>query len=71
MIEILTGIGQGILTIINLIGNTIASVVWAILNIGKFATTITALFAYCPTFIVVFLEVSLALTILFAVIKLM
>lgn len=71
MIDILSSIGDAIYTLFQLIINTITSVLWVIVNIGEFQSTIVALTAYCPSFILVFLEVSLALTIVFAIFKLL
>lgn len=71
MIAWLKAIGDFLLSIIMLIGNTLTSIVWVITSIPKFVTTVTAVFAYCPTQLLAFLEISLALIILFAIIKLL
>lgn len=71
MLEILSAIGDFLLSIVVLISNTLMSIVWVITSIPKFVTTITAVFAYCPTQLLAFLEISLALIIVFAIIKLL
>lgn len=71
MIEILTGIGEAIATLITFFINTISSLIWVVTNIDSFLTTVTSLAAYCPTFLLAFLEISLALTALFAVLKML
>lgn len=70
MIDILTGIGEAILTFLQYIGNLFESGLWFITNIGTFMGTIAELSAYCPTFLLVFLEVSLALMVLLAIFRL-
>lgn len=59
------------ITLCDFIVNQIATVKWVIEIIPEFATFYNSFFAYCPTFLMVFCEVSLALTILFAIIKLL
>lgn len=49
----------------------LALVIWVITSIPKFTASLTAIFAYCPTSLLIWLELSLALTVLFAVIKLL
>lgn len=71
MIAWLESIGQFFLSIISFIANTLSSIIWIITSIPQFVGSITAVFAYCPTPLLVFLEISLALTIVFAIIKLL
>lgn len=71
MIDFLLGIVEFLGSIVVIIGNTFASVIWVITNIPQFASSLTALFAYCPTPLLVWLEICIALTILFAIIKLL
>lgn len=71
MIDALLAIVDFIIAIGSFIFNTLASVIWVITSIPSFVSSITALFAYCPTFILVFLEISLALMVLFAIFKLL
>lgn len=71
MIDLLTGIVDFLGSIIVFIGNTFSSIIWVITSIPKFTSTFTAIFAYCPTPLLVWLEVCLALTVLFAIIKLL
>lgn len=71
MIAWFSAIGDFILSIITLIINTLSSIFWVLATIPKFVSTITAVFAYCPTQLLAFLEISLALIILFAIIKLL
>lgn len=71
MMDVLYGIVDFIIAIASFIVNTFRSVVWVITSIPSFVGTITALFAYCPTFLLVFLEISLALMVLFAIFKLL
>lgn len=71
MIDFLASIVDFAISIVTFIRNTIASILWIITSIPQFLTTFTAIFAYCPTPLLVFLEVCLALTVVFALIKLM
>lgn len=71
MIEALTAIVDFISAIGSFIFNTLSSVIWVITSIPSFVTTISALFTYCPTFLLAFLEISLALMVLFAIFKLL
>lgn len=71
MIDALLGIADFLVAIANFLVNTFMSIVWVITSIPSFVGSITALFAYCPTFILAFLEISLALMVLFAVFKLL
>lgn len=71
MIDILSSIGEGLYTLLMLIFNTISTVLWAVLNIGTWISTLNALVAFCPSFILVFLEASLALMVVFAVLKIL
>lgn len=70
MIDFLVGIVDFCISLVQWLVNTFQSVVWVITSIPKFTGSITAIFAYCPTPLLIFLEISLALTVLFAVIKL-
>lgn len=70
MIDFLRGIVDFCISLAQWLANTFQSIAWLIVSIPKFTASITAVFAYCPTPLLVFLEVSLALTVLFAVIKL-
>lgn len=58
MMDVLYGIVDFIIAIASFIVNTFQSIVWVITSIPSFVGTITALFAYCPTFLLVFLEIS-------------
>ena len=71
MIDALMAIVAFIIAIGSFVFNTLASIIWVITSIPSFVGSITALFAYCPTFILVFLEISLALMVLFAIFKLL
>ena len=71
MIKALLGIVDFLAAIGQFIANTITSIIWVFTSIPSFVGTITSLFAYCPTFILVFLEISLALMVLFAIFKLL
>lgn len=71
MIDALLAIVDFVVAIGSFVFNTLASIYWLITSIPAFQATIMALFAYCPTFILAFLEISLALMILFAIIKLL
>lgn len=70
MIDMLLGIVEFLGSILKFFLNTLVSIVWVISSIPSFIGTITGVFAYCPSFLLVFLEISLALTVLFAIIKL-
>lgn len=71
MIDAILGIVDFLVSIVHLIGNTLASVAWAITSIPQFVGTFTSLIAYCPTYLVVWIECAIALTLLFAILKLM
>lgn len=71
MIDALMAIVDFIIAIGSFFYNTLASIIWVITSIPSFVGSITALFAYCPTFILAFLEISLALMVLFAIFKLL
>lgn len=71
MITLLKAIGDFLVSIGVLIINTIASILWVVGSIPQFIGSITAIFAYCPTELLAYLEISLALIILFAIIKLL
>ena len=71
MIDALLGIVDFLAAIASFVFNTISSIVWVVTSIPSFVGAITSLFAYCPTFILVFLEISLTLMVLFAVFKLL
>ena len=71
MLDALMGILDFLVTIVHLVGNTLASVVWVITSIPQFLGTFTGLLAYCPTYLVVWIEIALALTVLFAILRLM
>ena len=71
MIDALLGIVDFLAAIGSFIINTLTSIVWVITSIPSFVGSITALFAYSPPCILVFLEISLALMVLFAVFKLL
>lgn len=64
LIEFLTSIGNFIL-------NQIQSVVWVMEAIPQFVDFMMDYFAYCPPFLLVFLQVSLSVTVLLAVFKLL
>ena len=70
MIDFLAGIADFITSVVMLIMNTLSSVLWVIQAIPSFDTTFTGVFAYSPTALLVWLELSLALTVVFAIIKL-
>jgi len=71
VIDALLAIVDFIIAIGSFIFNTLASVIWVITSIPSFVSSITPLFAYSPPFILVFLEISLALMVLFAIFKLL
>lgn len=71
MVDALMGIVDFVIAIASFVINTLFSIIWVIRSIPSFVGSITALFAYCPYFVLVFLEISLALMVLFAVIKLL
>ena len=69
MISFFEGIVEFIVTAIGLVIQTFKSILWVIGSIPQFTVTITSLFAYCPAELLLFLEVSLAITILFAILR--
>ena len=69
MMDVLYGIVDFIVAIANFVVNFFMSIVWVVNSIPSFVSIVTALFAYCPTFLLVFLEISIALMVLFAVFK--
>lgn len=71
MIDFLLGIVEFLVTICGFIGNTLLSIIWAITSIPKFVSTLMQLADYCPTPLLVWIEVCIAVTIVFAVIRLL
>lgn len=71
MIDALLSVVDFLVSILQFFINTLMSIFWIIGSIPNFVSSITAIFAYCPTGLLVYLEICIALTILFAVIKLM
>ena len=71
MISFLESVVQFLVSIAQFFINTLRSIIWVVTSIPQFVGSITAIFAYCPSYLLVFLEISLALTILFAIIKLL
>lgn len=71
MIDFLLSIVDFLQSILMLVMNTLSSVVWVINSIPSFVMTFTAVFAYSPTILLVWLEIALALTIVFGIIKLL
>lgn len=70
MLDMLRGVVDFLVSVAELLRNTFTSICWVIVSIPQFIGSITAVFAYCPTSLLIWLEVCLALTVLFAVIKL-
>lgn len=71
MIGFIKGFIDFLVSIQNFISNTLISIIWTITSIPTFTASITAIFAYCPTELLIWLEICLALTVLFAIIKLL
>lgn len=71
MIDLLRGIVDFLVSVSQFIYGSIQSVIWVVSSIPKFISSITAVFAYCPSFLLVFLEISLAITVLLAIFKLL
>lgn len=71
MIDLLQGIVDFLVSVSQFIYGSIQSVIWVVSSIPKFISSITAVFAYCPSFLLVFLEISLAITVLLAIFKLL
>ena len=70
MIDAVLGIVDFLTSIVHFIANTLTSIIWVITSIPQFVGTFVGLLAYCPTYLVIWIECALALTLLFAVIKL-
>lgn len=58
------------MALIDFIANQIMTLIWAIQTIPQFVDFIFEFLAYCPSFLLFFMEASVALTVLFAVLKL-
>ena len=71
MIDAILGIVDFLISVYQLISNTLQSLCWVVASIPVFLGSVTSTFAYCPTPLLIWLEVCLALTVLFAVIKLL
>ena len=71
MLDAILGVVDFLVSIVHLIANTITSIIWVITSIPQFVATFTGLLAYCPTYLLVWIECALALTLLFAILKLM
>lgn len=62
---------DAISTFFEFIINTFKSLLWVISAIPQFVSTLTAAGAYLPTFLTAFFAVSLSVTVLYAVFKLL
>lgn len=71
MIDAIMGVVDFLTSIVSFIINTLSSIVWVVTSIPQFIGSITAVFAYCPTYLLVFLEISLSLMVVFAILKLL
>lgn len=71
MLDAIMGIVDAIVAFVKFIIGTLNSLVWLISSIPKFNVILLEIFAFCPTFLLAFLEVALALMVLFAVLKLL
>lgn len=71
MIDGFMAVIDAIIAFIKFIIGTLNSLVWLISSIPKFNVILLEVFAFCPTFLLSFLEVALALMVLFAILKLL
>lgn len=71
MLDAILGVVDFLKTALDFLINTVRSIIWIAESIPNFVSTVHGLFAYCPTPLLIFLEMSLALMILFAIIKLL
>ena len=67
MIQIIEAIG----TFFDFIINTLKSLLWVISAIPQFVSTLGAAGAYLPTFLSAFFTISISVTVLYAVFKLL
>lgn len=71
ILEWLGALTDIIMSLINLVITLVNSVIWFVTNLPQFVSGITASFAYAPTFLVPFLSASVALFVVFAIIRLL
>lgn len=71
MLEYLEAIAQFLISIVQFVLNHIKSLIWVVTSIPQFVSSVTAVFAYAPTPLLAFLEISVAIMVLFAIIKLL
>lgn len=57
-------------TIVGLLENLFSTIVWTIKAIPDFVIVLVEFVAYCPSFLLAYLMISIALTVWFAVLKL-
>lgn len=67
MIQIINAIA----TLFEFIINTFKSLIWVITSIPQFVSTLGIVGAYIPTFLAAFFTISLSVTVLYAVFKLL
>lgn len=62
---------DAIATFFEFIINTFKSLIWVIGSIPQFVGTLTSVGAYIPTFLAAFFAISISVTVLYAVFKLL
>lgn len=71
IIEFFSSIADILLSVINLLVTLVDSVIWVVTNLPQLIAGVTASFAYAPAFLTPFLAASVALLVVFAIIRLL
>lgn len=71
IIDFFTSIIDILVSLIQLVVTLVDSVLWLIANLPQLVAGVTAGFAYTPTFLMPFLTASVALLVVFAIIRML
>lgn len=71
IIDFFTSIIDVLISLIQLVVTLVDSVIWLITNLPQLVAGVSAGFAYAPTFLMPFLAASVALLVVFAVIRML
>lgn len=71
IIDFFVAIIDIIVSLVSLIINLVTSLIWLITNLPQLVAGVTAGFAYCPSFLMPFLLVSVSILVVFCIIKML
>lgn len=60
-----------ILALVNLLVTLVRSVFWVVVNLPQLISGVTAAFSYCPDFLLPFLSASVALLVVFCIMRML